>query len=132
MVIVLLLNSIKIIRIYSFLDRFILRTYRKVRNKLLPFLSALVSRNKTKTFVRFWFNFSVQLYIPTWVLVVKEKPKVVQSSPTVSQFRKFDMPLEHTQKNEGLMSFDHRELNFNAAWLVFTEEKTSRGQYSDI
>lgn len=30
------------------------------------------------------------------------------------------------------MSFDHRELNFNAAWLVFTEEKTSRGQYSDI
>lgn len=78
MVIVLLLNSIKIIRIYLFLDRFILRTYRKVRNKLLPFLSALVSRNKTKTIVRFRFNFSVQLSIPTWVLVVKAKPKVVQ------------------------------------------------------
>lgn len=72
--------------------------------------------------------------IPTWILVVKKK-KVkffVRSSPI--QFHNLENLIcqLNTQKWGINVTFGHRELNFIATCFVFTEEKNSRGQCSDI
>lgn len=86
--------------LFIYLDRFILRAYRKVCKKLFSFSSAIVSRNENKPPVRFRFNFSVHSSIPTWILVVKSEDFCPILTNTVSQFRKLYMRVEYTKMRD--------------------------------